>query len=118
MSSAALEAYLDGERRRAAIAFALDEELGIHHGLSSSDFVLLHSLDDSAPMAEAALARMLGELRSRLLMRIRPLEKIGVVTRSVDASGGRSVALSAGGRRLLVEARGTAAEVCSRWLCK
>jgi len=114
MNFAALDAWLERERVRAAVSFALDEALGTHHGISSSDFVLLQSLDEGAgAMEDPDLAKRLGLLRSQLLMRVRPLEKVGLVLRTLDR-GRRLVHLSAGGRRLLSEARETAAAVCQR----
>jgi len=113
MSQAALRDWLERERVRAAASFRLDDELGTHHGMSWSDFVLLHALDDAAgAMSDAGLAARLGLLRSQLLMRVRPLEKLGVVSRHEDDGGRRVVALTAAGRRLVREARETAAAVC------
>ena len=54
MNFAALDAYLERERVRAATSFALDEELGTHHGISSSDFLLLQSLQDRAESSHAS----------------------------------------------------------------
>jgi MarR family transcriptional regulator, organic hydroperoxide resistance regulator len=115
MSLAALHACLARERARAAASFRLDDELGTHHGISWIDFVLLHSLHDSAgAMADAELAARLGMLRSHLRMRVRPLEKLGLVACQTDARERRVVALTAAGNRLAQEARETAAHVCSR----
>lgn len=113
MTFAALDEYLRRERERATVSLALDEELGVHHGISSSDFVLLHAIDEAATtVADAQLARQLGLLRSQLLMRVRPLEKVGLLLRTTDGRGHRTMLLSASGRRLLREARETAAQVC------
>lgn len=115
MSQAALAACLEREHARAAASFRLDDELGTHHGLSWADFVLLQSLDEAAgAMAEAALAARLGVLRSHLLMRVRPLEKLGLLSRRTDDAARRVVALSAAGRRSVREARETAAAVCGQ----
>ena len=114
MNFAALDTYLERERVRAATSFALDEELGTHHGISSSDFVLLQSLQDGAELSHADLAHQLGLRRSHLLIRIRPLEKVGLVLRTSDRQNRRVALLSAAGRRLLYEARETAAGVCQR----
>lgn len=111
MNFAALDAYLERERVRAATSFALDEELGTHHGISSSDFVLLQSLQDGES-SHAELAHQLGLRRSHLLIRLRPLEKVGLVLRTSDPQDRRAALLSAAGRRLLREARETAAAVC------
>ena len=114
MNFAALDAYLERERVRAATSFALDEELGTHHGISSSDFVLLQSLQDGTESSHADLAHQLGLRRSHLLIRLRPLEKVGLVLRTSDQQDRRVALLSAAGRRLLCEARETAAAVCRR----
>jgi MarR family transcriptional regulator, organic hydroperoxide resistance regulator len=115
MNFAVLDAYLERERVRAAISFALDEELGTHHGISAADFVLLQSLWGATELPDADLATQLGLRRSQLLMRLRPLEKVGLVLRTSDQRGRRLALLSAAGRRLLREARDTAAAVCQRW---
>ena len=113
MSAAALRDCLERERIRAAASFRLDDALGTHHGMSWADFVLLQALDDApAPMADADLAKRLGLLRSHFLMRVRPMEKLGWLSRSAGDPAGRVVALSASGRRLVREARETAAAVC------
>lgn len=116
MSLAALHARLEAERLRAAAAFRLDDELGTHHGVSWADFVLLHALHDAAaPIAAAELAARLGMLRSQLLVRMRPLEKVGLLSRERDEPASRAVALTAAGRRLVREARETAAAVCGQF---
>lgn len=113
MSAAALHVWLDRERVRAAALLRLDDELGTRHGMSWADFVLLQCLDDAAaPMPQANLAAQLGMLRSHCLMRVQPLEKVGLVSRRPDAGGSHVLTLSAAGRRLLREARETAANVC------
>lgn len=114
MSSGDLHAFLQRERAHAAASFRLDEELGTHHGLSWADFVLLEALADApAGMADGELATRLGLLRSQFLRRVRPLEKVGLVTRTPDDRGRPLVALSASGRRSLREARETAEMVCA-----
>jgi DNA-binding MarR family transcriptional regulator len=115
MNCVALDAYLERERNRAATSFALDEELGTHHGISSSDFVLLQSLQEKTELSHADLAHQLGLRRSQLLIRLGPLEKIGLVLRRSDPQDRRVALLSAAGRRLLCEARETAAAVCQRY---
>jgi DNA-binding MarR family transcriptional regulator len=114
MSEEVLQRFLDREHARATATFTLDEELGTHHGLSWSDFVLLERLAGAATeLSEARLATALGVRRSRLLMQTRPLEKLGWICRSTGPAG-RLIGLSASGRRMLREARETAAHVCSR----
>jgi hypothetical protein len=50
---------------------------------------------------------------SQLLLRVLPLEKTGLVERAADAEGRRLVRLRPPGRRLLNEARHTAANACA-----
>ena len=115
MSTAALHAWLERERVRAAATLRLDDELGTRHGMSWTDFVLLQSLDDAAgAMTESELAARLGLLRSHCLMQVRPLEKVGLLVRSVDDQGRRVVALRGAARGLLREAHETAAIVCGQ----
>lgn len=112
MTISALQACLDREHAQALAASALDNVLGTHHGLSWADFVLLeHLAQKSAGMPEAELAKRMGLLRSRLLVRTRPLEKLGWLLRV--GGGPRLVALRPSGQRLLEEARETAAAACA-----
>ena len=105
MSHPALQACLDREA-----IFRLDDELGTQHGLAWSDFVLLDALDGfDAPLPEAQLAERLGLLRSRLLVRLLPLQKLGLVER-----GAGTVRLRAPATRLRAAARETAAAVCAQ----
>jgi DNA-binding MarR family transcriptional regulator len=113
MSEQALHACIDRHLEHAGMVFQLDEELGTHHGLSWSDFVLLTVVDaagGSAPAPE--LARSLRMRGSQFLLRLLPLEKTGLVARMVDAGGRRCVTLRPEGRRILNEARETAARAC------
>jgi DNA-binding MarR family transcriptional regulator len=117
MSEAALQACMASHLDHAAMAFRLDDELGTHHGLAWADFVLLTMLDaagGSAPAPE--LARALRTPASHFMLRLLPLEKTGVVERAAGADGKRCVMLRPQGRRLLREARETAAQVCGDWL--
>jgi MarR family transcriptional regulator, organic hydroperoxide resistance regulator len=50
---------------------------------------------------------------SHLLLRLLPLEKTGLVERAADGDGKRRVTLRPQGRRLLHEARDTAAHACA-----
>lgn len=115
-SDHALQACEDLHLRHAALAFVLDDALGPHHGLSWADFVLLTVLDATGGTATATqLARSLHLPASRLLQRLLPLEKIGLVARAADGDGMRRVTLRPPGRRLLHEARDTAAQLaCAR----
>ena len=111
----ALQACLDRHRAHAAQAVVLDEELGTLHGLSWSDFVLLDALARAGgTLPSIALARAVSAAPARLVLQLLPLEKTGLVARMQAPDGTRQVALRASGRRLLEEARETAAEVCAR----
>lgn len=113
MSRSALQACLEREHAQALAGFRLDDALGTHHGLSWADFVLLDHVSRTATgIPEVELAKALGVLRSRLLLRTRPLEKLGWLSRT--DGGARLVALTASGMRLLAEARETAASVCAK----
>jgi len=114
MSEQGLQACVARHLEHAAMVFMLDGELGTHHGLSWADFVLLTVLDASGGAAPAkALARSLSMPASHLLLRLLPLEKTGLVERALDADGQRRVKLRPPGRRLLHEARDTAAQACA-----
>ncbi len=114
MSEEALQVCLNRHLAHAALVFVLDEELGTHHGLSWADFVLLTVRDAAGGAAPAtALARTLRMPASHLLLRLLPLEKTGLVERAADGDGKRRVTLRPQGRRLLHEARDTAAQACT-----
>ena len=114
MSEETLQACLDRHLEHAAMVFMLDDELGTHHGLSWADFVLLTVLDAAGGAEPAtALARSLHIPASHLLLRLLPLEKTGLVARAADDDGKRRVTLRPPGRRLLREARDTAANACA-----
>ncbi len=105
---------VDRHLDQAALNFRLDDELGTHHGLSWSDFVLLAVLDGAdGAVSSPELADRLGLTPSRLVLQLLPLEKTGLVARAAAADGKRSVTLRASGRRLLRESRETAAAVCA-----
>ena len=113
MSEAALRAWVRRHLEHAADVFMLDDELGTHHGLSWADFVLLTVLDaagGAAPVQE--LAGALSMRASQLLLRLLPLEKTGLLERVTEGNGKRIVTLRPPGRRLLNEARYTAAAAC------
>jgi len=110
MSAEALKACVDRHLEHAALVHVLDDELGTHHGLSWADFVLLTVLDAAGGAAPATeLARTLCTPASHLLLRLLPLEKTGLVERAPNRDGQRRVTLRTQGRRLLYEARQTAA---------
>lgn len=114
MSEEALQVYVDRHLEHAAMVFLLDDKLGTHHGLSWADFVLLTVLDATGGAVPALeLARTLRTPASRLLQRLLPLEKIGLVERAVDGDGKRRVRMRPQGLRQLREARETAANACA-----
>jgi DNA-binding MarR family transcriptional regulator len=114
MSEKALQTCVDRHLEHAAMVFVLDDELGPHHGLSWADFVLLTMLDAAGGAAPATeLARTLRTPASHLLLRLLPLEKTGLVERAADRDGKRRITLRPQGRRLLHEARETAANACA-----
>lgn len=114
MSARALEACIHRHLEHAGMVFALDNELGIRHGLQWADFVLMTVLDaEGGAVRTAELARTLHTSASHLLLRLLPLEKIGMVERKTDSGGGRSITLRPQGRRVLNEARETAAYTCA-----
>lgn len=109
-----LEWQLDRHMEQDALSFRLDDELGTHHGLSWSDFVLLTVLDDAhGAVSSPDLAGRLGLTRSRLVLQLLPLEKTGLLARDEAPDGKCGVTLRSSGRRLLREARETAAAVCA-----
>ena len=117
MSNTSLEICLEQHRRHAALCYAMDDELGILHGISWSDFVLLDTLDSSGgALPSATLAQELSVSRSRLLLQLIPLEKIGLITRNAEDDGLRRVSLRPNGRRQVREARETAARLCEAML--
>jgi DNA-binding MarR family transcriptional regulator len=115
MSEEALQSCVDRHLEHAAMVFMLDNELGTHHGLSWSDFVLLTVLDAAGGAAPTTnLARTLRKPASQLLLQLLPLEKTGLVVRGQDGDGERRVMLRPQGGRILREARETAANACAR----
>jgi len=115
MSEQALQACVERHLQHAAVVSLLDDELGTHHGLSWADFVLLTVLDAAGGAAPATgLAHAVHTPASQLVLRLLPLEKTGLVERAADGDGKRRVLLRPQGRRLLHEARATAADACAR----
>jgi MarR family transcriptional regulator, organic hydroperoxide resistance regulator len=110
----ALHDYLQLHLAQLGMRGRLDEELGTHHGLAWSEFVLLALLEGAdGALATGELARRLGLTGSALVRQLLPLEKTGVLERERDASGRRRVLLRPNGARLLREARETAETVCA-----
>ena len=113
MSEEALQGCLNRHLEHAALVFRLDEELGTHHGLSWADFVLLTVLDAAGGAAPAPAFASISRTPASHLLRLLPLEKTGMVARAADGDGKRRVMLRPQGRRLLHEARDTAAHACA-----
>lgn len=117
MRTSPLQICLDQHRRQAVLSFKLDDELGILHGMSWADFVLLNTLDAAGhPLSTADLAQQLSIPRSRLLLQLLPLEKIGLVARAPGADGVSRVCLRPNGQRQVHEARETASRLCEEFL--
>lgn len=87
----------------------LDDELGLHHGLSWCDLLLLDALHDAGGrLCAKQAAAATGRSPAGLLRQVLPMEKIGLVRRERDGSGPPQLVLAAGGARRLREARDTA----------
>lgn len=92
----------------------LDDELGIRHGLSLSDFVLMHALaQDPQGLTAQALQEPLGVQRSDIVRQVIALEKSGWLTRVSGAEGQRRIQLRAPGLGRVSEAVETVAAVCA-----
>jgi len=101
-------------RAHASLQLKLDDELGIHHGISFSDFALLNLLAqaDGGRISIPALVRPMGKPQSSVLRQLILLEKIGLVVRE-GASGDRQAVLRQAGRALVNAARETADSICT-----
>jgi DNA-binding MarR family transcriptional regulator len=89
-----------------------DTTLGGLHGISFSDFQLLHQLHHAAGnrLRRVDLAEQLGLTASGITRSLLPLEKIGLVTRQADARDARVgyAVLTPTGQRLFHDASETA----------
>ena len=101
-------------RALASLQLKLDDELGIYHGISFSDFALLNLLAqaDGGRISIPALVRPMGKPQSSVLRQLILLEKIGLVVRE-GASGDRQAVLRQAGRALVNAARETADSICT-----
>ena len=101
-------------RAHASLQRKLDDELGIHHGISFNDFALLNLLaqTDGGRVSIPALVRPLGQPQSAVLRQLILLEKIGLVVRD-GANGLRQAVLRPVGRALVNAARETADSICT-----
>lgn len=101
-------------RAHASLQLKLDDELGIHHGISFNDFALLNLLAqaDGGRVSIPELVRPLGQPQSAVLRQLIVLEKIGLVVRD-GANGLRQAVLRPVGRALVNAARETADSICT-----
>jgi len=103
--SASLEFTLRLARAQATLVRRLDQVLGGYHGISFSDFMLLHYLG-RAPggrLRRVDLAERQGLTASGVTRSLLPLEKIGLVERQQDPRDARVAyaAITDTGRELL-----------------
>ena len=100
MSAQALQLGTALWRAQAALQQRLDERLGEWHGLSFGDYQLLQALDSQPHgLSLSALASRLLQAPASTLRQLLPLEKTGLLERSVG-----QVRLRPAGRQLLAEA--------------
>jgi MarR family transcriptional regulator, organic hydroperoxide resistance regulator len=101
-------------RAHASLQFKLDDELGLHHGISFNDFALLNLLAeaDGGRVGIPELVRPMGQPQSAVLRQLILLEKIGLVVRD-GANGFRQAVLRPAGRALVNAARETAEGICT-----
>ena len=101
-------------RAHASLQLKLDDELGIHHGISFSDFALLNLLAqaDGGRVNIPELVRPMGQPQSAVLRQLIVLEKIGLVMRD-GANGLRQAVLRPVGRALVNAASETADSICT-----
>ena len=101
-------------RAHASLQLKLDDELGIHHGISFDDFALLNLLAqaDGGRISIVEFVRPLGLPQSAVLRQLILLEKIGLVVRE-GANGDRQAVLRPAGRALVNAARETADSICT-----
>ena len=101
-------------RAHASLQLKLDDELGIHHGISCNDFALLNLLAqaDGGRVSIPELVRPMGQPQSAVLRQLILLEQIGLVVRE-GANGDRQAALRPAGRALVHAARETADSICT-----
>jgi DNA-binding MarR family transcriptional regulator len=104
-----LSPLLQRHRQLARQVQRLDDELGLHHGLSWSDLLLLDALHEAGGRLSAReTAAAVGRSPAGLLRQVLPMEKIGLVQRERNGSGASQLVLAASGARRLREARTSA----------
>ena len=112
MSAQALQLGTALWRAQAALQQRLDERLGEWHGLSFGDYQLLQALDfEPNGLSLLALASSLLQAPASTLRQLLPLEKTGLLERSVG-----QVRLRPAGRQLLGEARLSAQDIYAKAL--
>ena len=101
-------------RAHASLQLKLDDELGMHHGISFHDFALLNLLAeaDVGRVSIPELVRPLGQSQSSMLRQLILLEKIGLVVRE-GVNGFRQAVLRPAGHALVNAARETADSICT-----
>lgn len=119
-AAAALDFCLRLARVQATVVRRLDAVLGGHHGLSFSDFMLLHHLS-KAPggrLRRVDLAERQGLTASGVTRTLLPMEKTGLVARMADERDARVgfAAITPAGHNLLDNALLTARETCTELL--
>ncbi len=89
-------------RAHASLQLKLNDELGLHHGISFNDFALLNLLAqaDGGRVSIPELVRPMGQPQSAVLRQLILLEKIGLVMRE-GANGDRQAVLRPAGRALV-----------------
>lgn len=87
----------------------LDDELGLHHGISWNDLLLLDSLHEAGGrLSVREAAAVTCRSPAGLLRQVLPMEKIGLVQRERDTNSSSRLALTAAGERQMREARASA----------
>jgi len=89
-------------------------ELGASHGISLSDFAVLHQLEEAkGRLRRVDLARRLALTPSGVTRLLAPLERRGIVSRVVDGRDARAThaVISQSGKDLLKEATQTVARL-------
>mgnify|MGYP001765989029 CR=1 FL=1 len=103
-----LSQALRHHRQLARLVQRLDEDLGLHHGLSWSDLLLLDALHEAGGrLSPRQAAAATGRSPAGLLRQVLPMEKIGLVQRERGGSEQPQLLLALGGARRLREARET-----------
>lgn len=107
MKPSAVDLCLALTLAQSRLALAVDEALGLHHGLSLRELALLDGLQHTPVRGSSlrALAVVLSQSPSTTLRQALPLEKTGLVERTP-----RGLALRPAGTRALKQARATAEE--------